>query len=81
MRSISADIFEGPHFGIIFGTLMVAAIAGGTTGLWRTGITYDVMGSYPPAFSIIVAVSALSTLAIWRAAPRTIFLVPGRARR
>lgn len=81
MGPISAEIFEGPHFGIIFGTLMVAAIAGGAAGPWITGITYDVTGSYAPAFWLVVAVSGLSALAMWRAAPRKIRLVPGQAHR
>ena len=43
---IVAEIFEGPHFGSIFGTLMLAAVTGGAVGPWVTGLIYDHTGSY-----------------------------------
>src|SRR5204862_213815 len=36
--AIPAEIFEGRHYGTIFGTLMLAAIAGGAAGPWLTGL-------------------------------------------
>ena len=38
---IVAEIYEGPHFGAIFGTLMLAAIVGGAAGPWVTGLLHD----------------------------------------
>ena len=38
---IVQEIYEGPHFGAIFGTLMVAAIVGGAAGPWVTGLLHD----------------------------------------
>ena len=75
--AIPAEIFEGRHYGTVFGTLMLAAIVGGAAGPWVTGALYDVTGSYTPAFSIAIAGSVLSALAIWRAAPRKVRAVTG----
>jgi MFS family permease len=76
--AIAAEIFQGRHYGTIFGTLMVAAIGGGAAGPWVTGALHDATGSYAPAFWICIACSALSAVAIWRAAPRQVRAVAGR---
>jgi len=34
MGPIVAEIFEGPHYGSIFGTITVALIGGGAMGPW-----------------------------------------------
>src|SRR5262245_16175026 len=39
--AIPADIFQGPHYGAVFGSLMVASIVGGAAGPWATGVVYD----------------------------------------
>ena len=75
---IVAEIFEGPHFGSIFGTLMVAAIVGGAAGPWVTGLLYDRTGNYNVAFWIALAFSFVSAVAIFMAAPRKVRLVAGR---
>ena len=75
--AIPAEIFAGRHYGTVFGTVMLAAIVGGAAGPWATGALYDVTGSYSPAFSIAMAGSALSALAIWLAAPRKVRAVTG----
>jgi MFS family permease len=76
--AIPAEIFQGRHYGTIFGSLMLAAIAGGAAGPWVTGALYDATGSYTVAFWICIACSALSAIAIWRAAPRRVRAVAGR---
>jgi MFS family permease len=70
--AIPAEIFEGRHYGTIFGTLMLASIAGGAAGPWLTGVLHDTHGSYTLAWWIAIACSTLSILAIWLAAPRQI---------
>jgi MFS family permease len=77
--AIVAEIFQGRHYGTIFGTLMLAAITGGALGPWATGALFDAYGSYTLAFSIGMAVSVVSLLAIWRAAPGKVRAVAGRA--
>jgi MFS family permease len=78
LGAIVLEIFQGRHYGSIFGTLMLAALAGGAAGPWLTGVLYDQYGTYTPAFAIGAAISVLSALAIWRAAPRKVRVVAGR---
>jgi MFS family permease len=80
LGAIVLEIFQGKHYGTIFGTLMLAALAGGAAGPWLTGALYDLQGNYTMAFWIAVAVSILSALAIWKAAPRKVRLVSGRVK-
>jgi MFS family permease len=81
MGAIPAEIFEGRHFGRIFGSAMVAAILGGAVGPWLAGALYDATGSYSAAFWIAAGCSTVSALAIWLAAPRKVRAVAGRADR
>jgi MFS family permease len=76
--AIPAEIFQGRQYGTIFGTLMLASIAGGAAGPWVTGVIHDVTGSYAPAFWMAIGGSALSAAAIWLAAPRKVRAVAGR---
>jgi hypothetical protein len=77
--AIPAEIFEGRQYGMIFGSLMLASVAGGATGPWVTGALYDLTGSYAAGFAIAIVSSAVSIAAIWRAAPRKVRAVAGHA--
>jgi MFS family permease len=79
--AIPAEIFEGRHYGTIFGTLMLASIAGGAAGPWVAGALYDATGTYALAFWIAIGCSVVSAVAIWRAAPRAVRAVAGRVER
>jgi MFS family permease len=79
--AIPAEIFQGRHYGSIFGTLMLASIAGGAAGPWLTGVIHDATGSYALAFWIALGSCVVSALAIWLAAPRRVRAVAGRVRR
>jgi MFS family permease len=79
--AIPAEIFQGRHYGSIFGSLMLASIVGGAIGPWVTGALYDATGSYTLAFWIAIGCSALSAVAIWLAAPRHVRVVAGRVPR
>lgn len=81
MGAVVAEIFHGEHFGSIFGTLMLAALAGGAAGPLVTGIIHDICGTYTPAFAIGIVVSAVATTAIWMAAPGKVRAVAGRLHR
>ena len=78
MGAVVLEIFQGPHYGSIFGSIMLMALAGGAAGPWVTGLLHDWTGSYTTAFTIGIAVSFLSALAIWRASPGKIRAVGGR---
>lgn len=79
--AIPAEIFQGRHYGTIFGCLMLAAIAGGAAGPWVTGALHDATGSYALAFQVAILCSVMSAVAIWLAAPRHVRAVAGRIRR
>jgi MFS family permease len=78
MGAIPAEIFEGRHYGSIFGTVMLAAFLGGAAGPWVAGVLFDSTGSYSVAFWIATACSAISIVAIWLAAPGKVRAVAGR---
>jgi MFS family permease len=78
MGPIVAEIFEGPHYGSIFGTITIALIGGGAAGPWMAGAIHDETGSYRLAFVLIIAFCLVSIIAIWIAGPRKVRLVPGR---
>ncbi len=75
--AIPAEIFEGPHYGTIFGTLILVAILGGAAGPWVTGLLHDATGTYALAFQVLIACTVLSAIAIWLAAPRKVRSVAG----
>jgi MFS family permease len=81
MGAVVMEIFQGKHYGSIFGTVMLAALAGGAAGPWVTGLLHDLSGNYTIAFAIGIAVSGLSAVAIWRASPGKIRSVAGRLQR
>lgn len=81
MGAVVLEIFQGRHFGSIFGSVMLAALAGGAAGPWVTGFLHDLTGSYSIAFAIGIAVCGLSALAIWMASPRKIRAVAGQLHR
>jgi len=80
MGPIVAEIFEGPHYGSIFGAVTIALTGGGAAGPWAAGVIHDITGSYRCAFATATVCCLISALAIWRAAPRKVRLVPGRVR-
>ena len=73
-----AEIFDGPHYGAIFGAVTVPLTAGGAAGPWVAGVVHDITGSYRPAFLIAIACCMISAASIWIAAPRKVRMVPGR---
>ena len=81
MGPIVAEIFEGPHYGSIFGALTIALIGGGAVGPWAAGIIHDVAGTYRPAFLLAILCCFVSMAVIWLASPRKVRLVPGQSPR
>ena len=78
MGAVVLEIFQGAHYGSIFGSIMLAALAGGAAGPWVTGSLHDLTGDYTIAFSIGIAASLLSAVAIWQASPGKVRAVAGR---
>ena len=80
MGPVVLEIFQGKHYGSIFGTIMLAALAGGAAGPWATGLLHDITGSYTIAFAVGIGVSLLSAIAIWQASPGKVRAVAGKVR-
>lgn len=76
--AIPAEIFQGRHYGGIFGSLMGIGIVGGATGPWMAGVAHDLTGSYAAGFWAAMGCSVFSAAAIWIAAPRKVRAVAGK---
>jgi MFS family permease len=76
--AIPAEIFQGQHYGRVFGTLSLSSSIGAALGPWAAGALYDRTGSYTSAFYLAIAASVVSAVAIWLAAPRKVRAVAGR---
>ena len=75
---VVAEVFEGRHFGAIFGTMMIGAMSGGAAGPLVHGLLYDMTASDTPGFALGAAAAVISAASIWLAAPRKVRRV-GRA--
>jgi MFS family permease len=78
LPAIQADLFQGRHFGSIFGFTNLGFGLGGFIGPWFAGAIFDGARSYTLAFSAVVAVVLATVLLVWIAAPRKVRLVGGR---
>ncbi len=72
--AIAADIFQGKHFGRIFGLLSLNLGFGGAAGAWFAGYIFDQSASYLTAFVVDIIVLWLSCGCFWLASPRKIRL-------
>jgi len=79
--AIPAEIFQGRHYGMIFGTLSLTSIIGGATGPWLAGALHDHTGDYVLAFWLSIGASVVSAVAIWLASPSKVRAVAGRVPR
>jgi len=73
-----ADIFQGKHFGAITGLSVAGFGIGGAFSPWLGGKIFDEMGTYVPAFYLVIGAIIMAVVCIWVARPRTIRLVPGK---
>jgi MFS family permease len=81
MGAVVMEIFQGKHYGSIFGTIMIAALAGGAAGPWVTGLLHDLSGSYTLAFEVCIGLSCLCAVTIWMASPGKVRAVAGQLHR
>ena len=72
MPSVSADIFLGRSFGLIFGMISMGGGAGGALGSYFTGMLRDTTGGYVLPLSICTLILAFSCLFVWLAGPRKV---------
>jgi MFS family permease len=81
LGAVAMELFEGKHFGSIYGTLTLASLGGGAAGPWITGVIHDRTESYALAFWIGVVLSLVSVVTIWLAGPRRVRAVAGQMHR
>lgn len=75
---ITADLFEGPAYGSIFGSFMAFSGMGAALGAWFAGLIFDWSGSYVPTFIMNIVSSWISCFSIWKAGPGKVRRVPER---
>jgi MFS family permease len=68
--AVANDLFGGPGFSMIYGTLYVAICLGIASGAWGAGKIFDVTGSYAAALWVAFAMAVLSPILLWVVAPR-----------
>ena len=67
----AADLFQGAHFGKIYGFLCMSGGLGGATGTWVSGKIFDLTGSYHIAFLGVLTALVLVAILFWFTSPRT----------
>jgi MFS family permease len=72
LGAVVVEIFEGPHFGAIFGAVMLAGLLGGAAGPFLTGWLHDLTGTYVAAFWLGIGASLMAAVAVTLAAPRRV---------
>jgi MFS family permease len=69
--SRAADLFQGAHFGRIYGFIAIPGGLGGATGTWLSGKIFDLTASYKIAFLGVLAVFVLIVVLFWLTSPDT----------
>ena len=68
--SVSADLFKGKIFGLIYGFVEAGIGMAGAIGAWVAGFIFDQTRSYKSAFILAIVVLLMSCAFNWLAAPR-----------
>ncbi len=68
--AVASDLYGGPGFSTIFGTLYVVTCLGLAIGTWSAGEIFDRTGSYAAALWLGLVMAALSPALLWVVAPR-----------
>ena len=70
--SISADLYKGKDFGLIYGMVEAAIGMGSALGAWVAGYIFDCTRGYFWAFILTIVSNIVSVLLVWSAAPRKV---------
>ncbi len=65
LSALSADVFQGRHFGAIYGYFTLSIGIGGAAGAWAGGYLFDITSSYLVAFLVSLACLAVSVIVVW----------------
>jgi MFS family permease len=75
MMAAYADLFQGPRFGSILGTLTLGGLVGAALGTGVGGHLRDMTGSYQTNFLLAVIAFAIAVTMIWSARPSRIRVI------
>ena len=70
MMAVSADLFKGRIFGLIYGFVEASVGIGAAFAAWVAGFIFDQTQSYQMAFVLVIVSFLLSCIFCWLAAPR-----------
>ena len=68
--AVARDLFAGPRFPSIFGTLSLFSAMGGSMGSWLGGALYDWSGGYQWMLLVAAGLALVAPVMLWFAAPR-----------
>ena len=68
--AVAGDLFAGPGFSTIYGTLYAVICLGLAAGAWSAGKIFDLTASYAAALWIALAMAVLTPAILWVVAPR-----------
>ena len=71
--SVSADLYRGRSFGLIYGMVEAGIGVGAALGAWVAGYIYDQTRTYLWAFLLAMAFNLISVILVWLLAPRKSF--------
>ncbi len=74
--AVARDLFAGPRFPSIFGTLSLFSAMGGAMGSWLGGALYDWSGGYQLMLWVAAGLTVVGPVMLWLAAPRKPELPP-----
>lgn len=74
----AVDLFQGKNFGSIYGLNVMGFGIGGSISPWLGGKIFDMMGTYTPAFYLVIAALVISAICIWITGPRKVRPVAGK---
>lgn len=66
----ASDLFGGPGYSVIFGSLHFLLCLGAASGSWAAGVIFDVTGSYAWALRVALTAAITAPSLMWLAAPR-----------
>lgn len=62
---VSANLFQGKSFGVIFGFITLVGQVLGSPGAWLGGYLFDINGNYNLAFTLAMISAVVSCLLMW----------------
>jgi MFS family permease len=68
--ALASDLFGGPGFSTIYGTLYAVICLGLAAGAWSAGEIFDATASYAAALWVALVMAVLTPMLVWVVAPR-----------